>query len=811
MPVRTRPSRPSARTIARTTTATALTAALSFTLLASPGGAQDLAVRNAATDVYPIALDQEDLEPEVVVVEAATELAVSRLVTAGYEVVEEPEQSSDGTVGVQVVATKSQQRQLQAMGYEVLATVVSTQDIASLNAEREQMAAEVAAAEAVDTDELSVLRTEWLDNKGELFLNLEVRSSAGASADTVVTATYGGTTITLSRFVDAGEYQYHRVNSPVPVASVPESVTFTSSAGDVETSQVEEWLGEELRPYRKNYATGFVDRYMDATEITAQAEALAAEFPDLAEIVELPNQTNGYRRNAMATLGTLTNNAVVYTSLAWGHEGGNDLVVQHVNPGAAGSALSVQVAGDTITVSLATDGTGALTSTAAEVSAAVTASPAAAALVTASTYRGNAGTGVVQVSDAVAMDDFLEAPDSVSREPATVKAIRIGETRDGSKTGVMAYSQEHAREWVTPLVSLEAAERLLRNYKSDPQTRSLLRDLDIFIVPTINPDGANYSIHDFNSQRKSMTNYCGPGEPNDSGARNSWGVDLNRNFTVGSRLDGYDGASGSCTSGTFSGPSELSEPEAKNEVWLTEQNPNIKFAMNIHSHGGYFMWAPGAYVREGRQTLPRPSQAEEDYFWASSSTILSRIQDERGTAIWPGRTGPVADVLYSAAGNSADEHWYNRSIFAWNFEVGSPLWNEEQGRWESVGFQPPFAEGYEESQEFAAGIIGMLEVAQAYGTDRVPPRSTLVETEDGWMFSSTEPATIHYTTDGSRPTYDSPRVQPAEVRGDAEALDLGPGRTTVRWFSVDIAGNVEKRYDPLRSTRGFNQKTITVP
>ena len=171
----------------------------------------------------------------------------------------------------------------------------------------------------------------------------------------------------------------------------------------------------------------------------------------------------------------------------------------------------------------------------------------------------------------------------------------------------------------------------------------------------------------------------------------------------------------------------------------------------------------------------------------------------------------MADVLYSAAGNSADEHWYNQGIFAWNFEVGSPLWDEETQRWQSVGFQPPFAEGYEESQEFAAGIIGMLEVAQAYGNDRVAPRSALVSTEDGWAFETTEPATIHYTLDGSRPTYDSPRIQPAEVRGDAETLDLPPGRTTVRWFTVDVAGNVEKRYDPRGTSRTYSQKTVTVP
>ena len=70
-------------------------------------------------------------------------------------------------------------------------------------------------------------------------------------------------------------------------------------------------------------------------------------------------------------------------------------------------------------------------------------------------------------------------------------------------------------------------------------------------------------MYDYNSQRRNMVNYCAsnPTGNNDPFARNSWGVDLNRNFSVGSFFDGYQGASNSCTSDTFAGPSELSEPE----------------------------------------------------------------------------------------------------------------------------------------------------------------------------------------------------------------------------------------------------------
>ena len=158
----------------------------------------------------------------------------------------------------------------------------------------------------------------------------------------------------------------------------------------------------------------------------------------------------------------------------------------------------------------------------------------------------------------------------------------------------------------------------------------------------------------------------------DPASRNAWGTDMNRNNTVGTLFDGYIGASTSCTSEVFTGLSEASEPEIQNEFWIADTFKNIKFSNNIHSFGGYFMWAPGTY-------LPNRDEGEavhanigvEKYFFAAGDQILNRIKDVRGTVILPERTGPIADVLYSAAGNSADEHWYNRGVIAYSFETGA--------------------------------------------------------------------------------------------------------------------------------------------
>ena len=107
--------------------------------------------------------------------------------------------------------------------------------------------------------------------------------------------------------------------------------------------------------------------------------------------------------------------------------------------------------------------------------------------------------------------------------------MRIGKKRDGSRVGVFLYCQQHAREWATPLTCLETAEQLLRNYAIDPQTRKLVDNLDIFILPSSNPDGAHYSMHNFAQQRRNMTNHCvvGGKETDDQNAANFWTPRMN--------------------------------------------------------------------------------------------------------------------------------------------------------------------------------------------------------------------------------------------------------------------------------------------
>ena len=221
--------------------------------------------------------------------------------------------------------------------------------------------------------------------------------------------------------------------------------------------------------------------------------------------------------------------------------------------------------------------------------------------------------------------------------------------------------------------------------------RRLIDGLDIFIIPSINADGATYSMFDFNRPapqhgqllRVEPDGQQRPGGPQQLGRRPQPQL-LGR--LVLRRLHRRVARTAPATRSRAR--SELSEPETRNETYIQTTYPNIKFAMNVHSSGGYFMWPPGAYKAD-RTTLPYPPYGTLNYFDQTASSVLERIYSYRKTAILPAQTGPVTDVLYSAAGNSADEAYYNHGIIGYDFEIGATK-RLADGTTASPGFQPPF-------------------------------------------------------------------------------------------------------------------------
>jgi hypothetical protein len=684
---------------AATVAAAVLTAGLLI-----PSGAGAAAEPSAAPAVAP-GVTLAAGETALVRFRLPDEAAFQQLVAAGADIATRP-RTTPGQVMADVVVTAGQLAVLTAHGATAVQVIQRESDGSRRAAESRR------ATRAAAEDTLQFLQAYWWTTGGRTFLQTQVATTASDDPDVEITVTWttaDGTSgsFPLSRFSDAGEYQYH-VALPQPVPAQPVRVTAASSlGGESRVVTPARWPGATPPAQPSGYQKDFIDAYMTPTDIAARIRRLARQYPALVDVLALPNRTQGYRRTAVAYLGDPAAAAVVVESVRFGDQGMNGVQVRTVDPGRSDRPLSATYRNRVLTISLATDAGGKVISTTDDVAAFITARYPQR--FRAFVEEGSAGVPM-PVAGPARLDDGLEASE-VPQRPWTVQALRIGAVRDGSRIGVLTYSQEHAREWATPLVTLEFAERLLANYATDAATRELLRSVEVFIIPTVNPDGANYSFNDFNFQRKNLVNHC-TGAQRDPRYRDQWGVDVNRNYAVGSLFDGYVGASSNCLSNVYAGIGELSEAESRNVVALAEAHPNIKFSMNVHSYGGYFMWSPGAYKAEGRVTLPRPSIDEQKYFLDSARRVVGAIATERGTVTWPSYTGPVADVLYSAAGNSADHLYYDLGITAWNFEVGNDRWNEATQQWEAVGFQPPFEEAHAEAQEYAAGLVELVRIAR---------------------------------------------------------------------------------------------------
>ncbi len=90
-------------------------------------------------------------------------------------------------------------------------------------------------------------------------------------------------------YVDAGAYLGHQLSTPVPAESRPRWVTITSAA------VARPWRGSRSGPtesgptMRARLQKDFVSQYMPPAQLNERVKALHRRFPNLTDIIELPN------------------------------------------------------------------------------------------------------------------------------------------------------------------------------------------------------------------------------------------------------------------------------------------------------------------------------------------------------------------------------------------------------------------------------------------------------------------------------------------------------------------------------------------
>ena len=130
----------------------------------------------------------------------------------------------------------------------------------------------------------------------------------------------------------------------------------------------------------------------------------------------------------------------------------------------------------------------------------------------------------------------------------------------------------HAREWIGIELSVGFAKYILEHIDYDPVLNEALSRATLYMVPCGNPDGFEFSRTHFSFWRKNRR----------QNADGSFGVDLNRNFSVGYVPNK------NTLSNVYSGPQPFSEPETLALKNFVEDHANITIALDYHSQGNVF-------------------------------------------------------------------------------------------------------------------------------------------------------------------------------------------------------------------------------
>lgn len=219
-----------------------------------------------------------------------------------------------------------------------------------------------------------------------------------------------------------------------------------------------------------------------------------------------------------------------------------------------------------------------------------------------------------------------------SLEGRNIYALKISDnvTADEKEAEVLFIGCHHAREWISVEVPLLLGQHIIENYDKSSEIKNLVDQCQIWIVPLLNPDGLEYSIHFYRYWRKNRRN-------NGNG---SYGVDPNRNYDYKWGID-EEGSSSDPFSNVYRGESPFSEPETQAIRDLFSQK-SFQSLISYHSHSQIILY-PWGYTDQ-------PSE-QDDLFSELAANMSILMYAVNGTYYMYGHAG---NALYLTNGDTTD-------------------------------------------------------------------------------------------------------------------------------------------------------------
>ena len=336
---------------------------------------------------------------------------------------------------------------------------------------------------------------------------------------------------------------------------------------------------------------------------------------------------------------------------------------------------------------------------------------------------------IADIDGVIAAHPKIVAKQSIgqSYEGRTIWAVKISDHVgiDENEPEVLFEHLHHAREHLVVEQALEIIHLLADNYRANPanvttdlqaRVSRIVKSREIWIVPMVNPDGAEYDISDpangFQNWRRNMQPIVA-GKP--------VGIDLNRNW--GFEWGCCGGSSGTVGSIIYRGQYAWQAPEvvALRDFVVSRRVHGIQqiiTAISWHTFNEEVMWPYGYTYKD----LPRTMTADD---LAAFRALGTGVAD---------RNGYVAQQLsdlYILDGGASDWLYGDQRIFAFTVEM-YPTDHSHVG-----GFYPPDDVIERETTRNDDAVLYFLEQSdcpyRAAGLDdRCGPLNDEFETARGW-------------------------------------------------------------------------------
>ncbi|HEU0089384.1 MAG TPA: M14 family metallopeptidase [Pseudonocardiaceae bacterium] len=298
-----------------------------------------------------------------------------------------------------------------------------------------------------------------------------------------------------------------------------------------------------------------------------------------------------------------------------------------------------------------------------------------------------------QYPDIVAVSSFGR-----SFEGRALPLVKISDAvrTDQDEPEVLFTCAQHAREHLTVEMCLHIIQRLAEGYRTDPEVTKLVNSREIWVMPMVNPDGAEYDVaaSTFALWRKNRQPNQGTSEV---------GTDLNRNW--GTQWGCCGGSSGDPGDDTYRGPAPFSAPEtAQLRDWVNSRVINgtqqITANIDFHSYSELVLWPYGYTTAD---TGPGLDPAD-----AATFRSLGRAM-----AASNGYTPEQSSDLYLTDGAIGDWLWATHRIWSFTFEMYPT--SELRG-----GFYPPDTEIKRETERNDPAVDLLLQNADCIPCATLP-------------------------------------------------------------------------------------------